>query len=76
MKNVSAIIPDIDLGEIDTFEGLLLHGCDQVLLKVDGVDESEVRKHSCLHRGELIPGQVDGTHSRDSFETASPQRCK
>ena len=51
MKNVSAITPDIDLGEIDTFEGLLLHSCDQVLLKVDGVDESEVRKHSRLHRG-------------------------
>ena len=40
MKNVFATIPDIDLGEIDTFEGLLLHSCDQVLLKVDGVDES------------------------------------
>ena len=68
------MIPDIDLGEIDTFEGLLLHGCDQVLLKVDGVDESEVCKHSRLHRGELVPGQVDGTHSRDSFETASTTR--
>ena len=73
MKNVLAIIPDIDLGEIDTFEGLLLHSCYQVLLKVDGVYKSEVCKHSCLYSGELIPGQVDGSNSRDSFETVSPK---